>query len=124
MKILISAQGSFRLSTKLLKYLVLANQCMVKDSNGISFYYFNVDVGDGFRRSYKYNALEYNGVVYVFDGDRSNPFLIAEVEKLGEAANGKHRTLKIVEIPDDIEWYIVEDDVGTESIHEKHRIWS
>jgi hypothetical protein len=32
--------------------------------------------------------------------------------------------LKIVEIPDDVKWYIHEYDNGVESVHEEHRIWS
>lgn len=32
--------------------------------------------------------------------------------------------LAIVDIPDNIEWYINENEMGIESIHEKHRIWS
>ena len=31
--------------------------------------------------------------------------------------------LKIVEIPDDVKWYIHESESGQESIHEEHRIW-
>lgn len=32
--------------------------------------------------------------------------------------------LAIIEIPDGIEWYIHENEMGVESIHEKHRIWN
>jgi len=39
--------------------------------------------------------------------------------KLGE--KGEY---KIVEVPDDVEWYLFEGEDGSESIHEKHRIWS
>jgi hypothetical protein len=59
---------------------------------------------------------------YGFYFDRDNPDLIAAVEELGERANGFAAKLKIVEIPDGIEWEIDEYD-GMESIEEKHRSW-
>jgi len=60
---------------------------------------------------------------YAFDNDRSNPLLVEAVRKLGAKANGLYTTLKIVEIPDDVEWRV--DAVnGKEVIREKHRMWS
>jgi len=53
---------------------------------------------------------------------RADPDVIAVVEQLGDLANGKYAQLKIIEIPDDIEWEIDEYD-GIESVHEKHRTW-
>ena len=53
---------------------------------------------------------------------RNDPVLVAVVEKLGERANGKHADLKIVEIPDDVQWEIEEYD-GSEWVAEKHRTW-
>lgn len=54
---------------------------------------------------------------------RCNSKLISVVEKLGAAANGQFTELRIVEIPDGIDWYIDDYD-GMESIHEQHRSWS
>jgi hypothetical protein len=60
---------------------------------------------------------------YAFDNDRSHPLLVEAVQKLGAKANGLYTTLKIVEIPDDVEWRV--DAVnGKEVIREKHRMWS
>jgi hypothetical protein len=42
---------------------------------------------------------------------------------MGEMVNGRFSNLKIVEIPDDVEWQIDDYD-GMETIHEKHRMWS
>jgi hypothetical protein len=53
---------------------------------------------------------------------RADPDLIAAVEELGEGANGELSNLKVVEIPDGIEWYVSEYD-GVESIHQDHEIW-
>jgi hypothetical protein len=45
------------------------------------------------------------------------------VQELGEAANGQYAKLKVVTIPDDVEWTIEEYD-GMEWIAEAHRTWS
>jgi hypothetical protein len=55
---------------------------------------------------------------------RSNPLVIRVVEELGIEANDEHSKLKIVEIPDNVEYVICEDDTGEEWIAEKHRTWS
>ena len=54
---------------------------------------------------------------------RTDPDLIAAVETLGADANGRYADLKIVEVPDNIDWYIHEYD-GLEEVCEKHRSWS
>lgn len=54
---------------------------------------------------------------------RTHPLILRVIEELGDAANGPHADLKIVEIPDGIEWEI-DDYEGTESVSEKHRVWS
>jgi hypothetical protein len=54
---------------------------------------------------------------------RADPLLVQVVEELGEFADGRHAELKIVEIPDDVEWQIDEYD-GLEWVAEKHRTWS
>lgn len=53
---------------------------------------------------------------------RTNPDLIKIVEEMGEKANGRCAELSIVDIPDDVDWFIDEYD-GIESVHEKHRVW-
>lgn len=56
------------------------------------------------------------------DLDRDDPALISVVEEMGEKAFGKYANLKVVEIPDDVQWYIDEYD-GMEHIAEDHRTW-
>lgn len=58
-----------------------------------------------------------------YDIARDDGFLIEVVETLGDAANSKYSSLKVVEIPDDVEWQI-EEYAGNELIAEKHRTWS
>ena len=54
---------------------------------------------------------------------RTDKNLIKVVEELGREADGKFASLKIVEIPDEVEWEIDDYD-GIETIHEVHRSWS
>ena len=54
---------------------------------------------------------------------RTNPDIIAVIEELGELANTSVSELKIVEVPDDIEWTIGGYD-GLETVQEAHRTWA
>jgi hypothetical protein len=56
------------------------------------------------------------------DVERNDPRLIEVIEEMGDAADGFCASLKIVEIPDGVEWCIEEYD-GSEHIAEKHRTW-
>ena len=72
--------------------------------------------------AYKYLELEWDGYGFEFEDDRTNPDLVKCVEELGKKANGEHALLKVVEIPDDVKWYIHNYD-GDETIEEVHRSW-
>ena len=55
---------------------------------------------------------------------RDDPYLVRVVQEMGsEAAGGAMAMLKIVEIPESVDWCVHEYD-GKEWIAEKHRIWS
>lgn len=54
---------------------------------------------------------------------RDDPALVTVVETLGDEADGRCAALKVVEIPEDVEWELMEYD-GAEWIAEKHRTWS
>lgn len=54
---------------------------------------------------------------------RDDPALVQTVEELGDVANGRCADLKVVEIPDDVQWCIDEYD-GLEHVAEVHRTWS
>lgn len=56
------------------------------------------------------------------DIPRDDPVLVQIVEELGHDADGDYANLKIVEIPDDVEWHIAEYD-GSEHVAENHRKW-
>jgi len=61
---------------------------------------------------------------YFFDMDipRDDLCLVQTVKELGTEANGDHASLKIVDIPDDVDWILEEYD-GIEWISEMHRTW-
>ena len=71
------------------------------------------------------NSMDYEYRFTEFEQDikRDDPILVKVVERLGNAANLDGRPVKIVEIPDDIEWYIGSGDDGSEWVSEMHRIW-
>jgi hypothetical protein len=60
---------------------------------------------------------------YRWELSRDDPYLVKTVLELGEAANAKYARLKVVTIPDDVEWHIAEYD-GLEWVAEAHRTWS
>jgi len=110
MKIVINTCfGGFGLSDKaILRYAELSGIKLYKKENGIfSGYYKELDDS------------------YFSDDDieRNSSSLIQIIEKLKEEANGDHANLRIIEIPDDIDWYIEEYD-GLEHVAETHRTWS
>ena len=53
---------------------------------------------------------------------RDDEKLVQVVEELREAANGHAAVLKVVEIPDDVQWVINKTD-GVEHVSEVHRTW-
>ena len=62
---------------------------------------------------------------WYIDGDvkRDDPCLLRIITEIGlEAASGRFSKLKIVEIPDDVEW-VIQDYDGNEWVAEKHRTW-
>lgn len=80
----------------------------------------------GFGLSHKalnrYNKLSGQGIKHDRDISRDDPYLIQVVEEFDMEADGFCAKLKIIEIPDDIEWEIEEYD-GKEHVVEKHRRW-
>lgn len=72
----------------------------------------------------KWDSFSGHGYVEEMDGvyDRTDPDLILAVETLGDKANGSFADLRVVEIPDGIEYEINEYD-GIEWVDEVHRTW-
>jgi len=74
------------------------------------------------KEAYAFLGLEWDDYGFKYNEDRTNPKLVECVEKLGENASGSHARLRVVEVPDDIEWKISDYD-GQEKVEEKHRSW-
>ena len=83
-----------------------------------------IDGNKDFCTFYKNEESEEN-IIDDWTFDRSDPDLVKVVETLGEkSGHGKNCKLKVVEIPDDIEWYIdSREQGGGEFIAEEHRTW-
>jgi len=54
---------------------------------------------------------------------RSDPRVVQVVEELGNKVNSAYSELKVVEVPDEVDWVIEEYD-GVECVAEVHRTWS
>lgn len=61
---------------------------------------------------------------YAQNIERDDPVLLSVVRQLGDKSNGSSEfcDLKIVEIPDGVQWKICIDD-GSECVAEVHRVW-
>lgn len=86
-----------------------------ENSRDFMVYALTVDLGE------KTNKLPNDGW-FECEG-RDNPCLIQVVKELGKEANGRCAELKIVDIPDGVDWEIQEYD-GNEWVAEKHQTWS
>lgn len=75
-------------------------------------------------KAYEFLGLEWDGygTDYCSYEKRTDPKLIECIETLGAEANKYYANIKIVEIPDDVDWEIEEYD-GIEWVAEKHRTW-
>jgi hypothetical protein len=67
-------------------------------------------------------SIDREGLFSIDMIDRTDKYLIQVIEELGEEADGTFASLKIVEIPDDVDWVIQEYD-GVEWVAERHRTW-
>jgi hypothetical protein len=79
------------------------------------------------------DIIEQSGFNYYINGiehphysrmlSREDPILVEVVEELGDSADANYAKLRIVEIPEDVEYTIEEYD-GMEWVAEEHRTWS
>lgn len=91
----------------------------VNDDKSIFRHYFIKDMGDNVEIS---NEDYEKYCLYLKDEHREDPILIEVVEELGEKASGRFGNLKVVEIPDDLE-YVIDEYDGIETLHQKVKEW-
>ena len=117
MKIVINrCYGGFRLSDEAMTYfseLKNLNLVQVRDEK-----YSSLDIVDW----YMNGEISDENYFSAREIARDDPDLIRVVEELGERASTRFSDLRIVEIPDDVDWYIEEYD-GNEWVAETHRTW-
>jgi len=111
MKIVINrCIGGFSLSEKaVMRYAEIKGLKLIPH-HGVHRQHYYIDQGPN---------KEYFSDLYI---QRNDPVLIQVVEELVKDADGFAAELKVVEIPDDIEWHITDYD-GIEHIAENHRTW-
>lgn len=94
---------------------------------------FRFTEGDLNDKEYKklfdqYYSIQHRGLE-INDSNRTNPELVKLVEEYCENCSGTDDSwygcypMKVVEIPDNIEWYVDQPEGCNEIIREKHRIW-
>ena len=117
MKVVINTcQGGFRLSNEAFENLLTKKGIEFEAETGGAFthYYRKGEVGN--------DAAYLNHYDFYGEENRADTDLIGIIEEMGETSFGDFAQLKIVEVPDDVEWQIEEYD-GAEWIAEKHRTW-
>lgn len=118
MKIIInSCFGGFSLSDEAME-LLLKEADKIKDKDLIT--HIEGDRITGGPAAFM--GKKYYGYLTSYGNVRTDPRIVAVVEKLGRKADGKCAELKVIEIPDGIEHTIEEYD-GMEHIAEKHETW-
>ena len=112
MKIVINSEyGGFGLSDDAIReYFRNKNWTVVEEKDERGYTHFYKD------------AISDDNYFHEHSVERNDPDLVAVVEKLGKDADAQFSRLKIVEIPDDVDWYVEEYD-GLEWVAEAHRTW-
>ena len=113
MKVVINADfGGFSLSDDAMRmYSDLAGLNLVGKPSSFGHTIFYID-----------GEIEDESAFWEGEIARNDENLVKVVETLGSAANGNYSRLKVVEIPDGVDWMLQEYD-GSEWIAEVHRTW-
>mgnify|MGYP000010452304 CR=1 FL=1 len=104
-------------SLGIVHYWVVPKEQRIEDKEGADFYALSMQQRADYNKAYSEQQLNERDI------ERNDPVLVQVVKELGSKANGIFSNLKVVEIPDDVEWTIDEYD-GLEWIAEKHRTWN
>jgi len=138
MKVAISKGiGGFYLSQKALQWLIDNKGWTTHaytDGVGVNAYPvtsihdYHLETGE-YTKYAKYNkryAADHDSYTDKTSEFRSHPDVIEVIETLGDEVNEdtEYLNIVIIEVPDDVKWYIDEGDSGSEWVAECHRTWS
>lgn len=106
----------------------LSDEAMTRwaELRDITLYRQNSDFAISNSNNFMYYAspeMSEESFISPYDIKRDDPALVQTVRELGESATDRFAELKIVAIPDEVDWEIEEYD-GMEWVAEKHRVWS
>ena len=126
MKVVINAcYGGFGISREALIELYKRGSKIVETFKPEE-YYGTKDWKKSFEGDEKYRVT-FNGFILCVRGEdefRTDEQLIKLIEEWGsEKVSGGYAKLKIVVVPDDVDW-VIDDYDGNERVEEKHREWS
>jgi hypothetical protein len=121
MKVVINeCYGGFGLSQEAIKRLIKMGMT-VGDNDCDIYAYEDEEVDDLLEETM---GLGKYHIANAYDSAfRSDHRVIQVVEEMGEDSWGRFAELKIIEVPDDVEWDVKDYD-GREWVAEKHRTWS
>ena len=89
----------------------------IESKEGKDFYKLSMEDRQAYNEAYSAQTI------YCHDIPRDDPALVQLVEENSELASGRCAELKVVEIPDGVNFQIEEYD-GNEWVAEVHRTWS
>lgn len=105
--------GGFGLSERAIeRYAELSGQCLIP-----------VESEHGYSTIWYKDSVDEKNLWCPLDIARDDKYLVQVVKELGHEADDYFASLKVVEIPADVDWMIDEYD-GNEWIAEVHRRWS
>jgi hypothetical protein len=106
--------GGFGLSNQAIeRYGELKGLTLIKEQDKFNDYYYRDET----------NTAEPDTYFHDRDIERTDPFLVQVVEEMGKDADGGFAELKIVEIPDDVAKWVIDEYDGVEWVAEPHRTW-
>lgn len=123
--------GYYGLSKEALKELYDRGSNAITVHTAEDYYGWRPDWKKRFENDKESGMLDFMGIYLTEDQKivhanasiRDDAILVDVVKKLGSKANGYSAELKVVEIPDDVDFVIQGNDDGSEWIAEKHRTW-
>ena len=129
MKIIISSNpGSFSLKRELLEELFERFPDLFQEAFPVEELRLPGQTDEEVREWHDSAVLQGDSLYFLKDRDanlRTLPYLVGLLEDNGsDALTGRFcSSLKIVELPDNVDWYLYSHDDGSEAVHERHRVW-